>query len=220
MSKLFDKKDHAWELAQIDRAEQEAASQLTGFELARMEDVGRSALYRLSRSKLGPAVGAFEKLRSRSRMKLLKTVQLMNDLRQAMALFKACPHCKEDAKGLHACEAHRKIVRGSMLAVKYAGEDNMPTRLAQGRVWGDEEPVPAHERQLNEWEAWYYRDKRDGIWPGTMAYTGSVDDVAKLRQEYGSVDYKGWLQFIFEEEEISYGDFIAEKERLNAANCA
>jgi hypothetical protein len=226
MSKLFDKLDHVWELAQIDQAEIEAAhghegpdgqrtGQLTGFQLARLEGVGRSDRYRLAKSKVGPAVGQFETLRRRSRMKLLKTGQLMADLRYAMSLFKACPKCVL-VEGQHrACEAHRKIVRTAMLAVKYAGEDNMATRLAQGRVWGEEDPTERHS-SLNEWEQWYLKDKREGVWPGTHAYTGSATNLDWLKREYGSLDYRGWLAMMLEEEEIPLREYECEKARLNA----
>jgi len=135
----------------------------------------------------------------------------MADLRGAMSLFRACPHCFEEDGRRRACDAHKAIVNAAMLAVKWAGEDNMATRLAQGRVWGDEEPRTAEDRHLNEWERWYYRDKKEGIWPG---------DATWAKREFGDLGYRGWLQFIFEEEEISYADYVGEKERLDAANCA
>lgn len=216
MSKLFDKIDHAWELDQINRAEQEAQSLLTGFELARLENVGRSDLFRIQRSKVGPAVGQFEKLRRASRMKLLKTGQLMQDARWANSQIKACSHCHLDADGRHRlCNQHKDF--GIVFKrLKWAGEDNMATRLAQpGRVWGDEDPLE-HQGGLNEWESWYNRDKKEGVWPGTHAYTGSQQDVENLRREYGSLDYRGWLQFLLEEEEIPYSEYLKEKERLNA----
>lgn len=217
MGKLFDRTDHIWEMAQIDRAEQEASNNLTGLQLVQLEGVGRSDKLRLERSKTGAAVGYFEKLRRASRMKLLKTGQLMSDLRVAMALFKACPYCSETQGKLRICQVHKKQVNGAMMAVKWAGEENMATRLAQpGRVWGDEEPTSQAERGLNHWEQWYYNDKKEGVWPGTLAYTGSQQDVDNLRKEYGSLDYRGWLQFIFEEEEIPYEEFLREKARLSA----
>ena len=90
--------------------------------------------------------------------------------------------------------------------LKWAGEDNMPTRLAQGRVWGDEEPKTAEERSLNEWEQMYYRDRREGSWPWVSA-TWS-------KREYGDLGYRGWLEFLYEEGEMPYPDYLAEKARL------
>lgn len=211
MGKLFDRTDHLWEMDQINFAEQDANATLTGFQLARLDDIGRSDRFRLERSKTGGGVGAFEKLRRQSRMKLLKTGQLMSDLRVAMAIFRACAHCTEQAGRRRPCGQHKARINGCLLAVKYAGEDNMPTRLAQGRVWGDDEPIPIEEKALNEWEQWYYRDRKEGIWPG---------DAAWAKREFGSLGYRGWLQMLFEESEIGYADFVAEKARINAANCA
>lgn len=207
MSKLFDKIDHAWELAQIDRAEQQASGSMTGFELARLDDVGQSERYRLMRSKTGSPSGNFQKLRARSRMKLLKTGQLMSDLRRAMSIARGCPKCDVDGEKTRTCDAHRSMVRGCIMAVKYAGEDNMPTRLAQGRVWGDEERLPAEERGLNKWEKWYYEDRRAGIWPG---------DATWAKREFGSLDYRGWLEMVKEESEIPYEEYLSEKRRLSA----
>src|SRR5258707_1346954 len=100
MSKLFDRTDCAWELDQIDRAEQEAQRTLNGFQLAAMDSAGRSERLRGMRGS-SRNTGVWEKERVATRMKLLKTGQLMSDLRVAMALFKACPHCTESAGKRH-----------------------------------------------------------------------------------------------------------------------
>jgi hypothetical protein len=204
LTKLFDQKDLEWELAQIDLFEQQTSATLTGFEVARLDGVGQSDRYRLMRSKTGVDLGELAKLRRRSRMKLLKSGQLMADARYANAVIRACARCVEGEKRRY-CEAHRSF--GIVFKrLKWAGEDNMPTRLAQGRVWGDEEPKTAEERSLNEWEQMYYRDRREGSWPWVSA-TWS-------KREYGDLGYRGWLEFIHEEGEMPYPEYVAEKARL------
>lgn len=215
MSKLFDRLDHEWELAQIDKAEQQVGTQLTGFQLASLEQVGRSDRYRLAKSKVGPAVGYFEKLRRASRMKLLRTGQLMSDLRKAVAICKACPGCSEtESGGWRCCEKHATFFKGYtdaqgkrqpgvFMAVKWAGEDNMQTRLAQGRVWGEDEAELTRDGSLNRFEKWYSDDKRDGQWTGLDAKRYDVPFT-----------YLGWLEARLEDEEITFPEFSAEKARL------
>lgn len=227
MGKLFDRLDHEWELVQIDKTEQQVgaihcpaharfesfctacaeadSTQLTGFQIATLEQVGRSDRYRLAKSKVGPAVGYFEKLRRASRMKLLQTGSLMSDLRAIRAICKACPKCYEDETGLtKGCELHRKRLYKVMKAIKYAGEANMGTRLAQGRVWGeDEAELTRDDRGLNKFEKWYSDDKRDGQWTGLDAKRYDVPFT-----------YLGWLEARLEDEEITFPEFSAEKARL------
>lgn len=222
MSKLFDRQDHEWELAQIDAAEQEAQRSLSGFQLALLD--GKSSTLKNKEGKRVTTYrsNVFDRLRLRSRMKLLRTSTLMADLKAAFALRRACPHClevpkKEGGTTWRYCNVHAPIVRKAIMAVKYAGEENLETRLAQGRVWGEDE-LSAHEDHTNEWERWYLDDRREGVWPGTKAYTGTQADLQKLKEEYGDLGYLGWLNMLADNEEISHSDLVAEKARFSNAS--
>lgn len=223
MSKLFDRIDHEWEMKQIDEAEQLASRTLSGFGMAALDGSQRQIRGKEGTLKSVGQRSEWDRLRARSRMKLLKTGQLMADLRFARGLFKACPKCHTNADGKErACDAHKSILRKTMMAVKYAGEDNMQTRLAQGRVWGDDDAVATEDRGLNQWEQTYREDQRKGIWPGTPLWStkcaqkgkNPADELARMKEQYGSLGYPGWLEMLFQIDEITSEEYRAEKARL------
>jgi hypothetical protein len=189
MGKLYDKRDCEFDLAQIDKLEQEVSSQV----LAGTFDALKVPL----------TVALFEKERVRCRMEVLRSGSLVRDLRGALALFRACPHCTTNALGKQRpCGAHAAIVGKAKRAIHYAVEDNQAKRAANGTTRDADE---THDGALNEWETWYYADRRNGVWPG---------DVAYVREQYGSADYRGWLTMLLQEEEIPYAVYHSELVRL------
>lgn len=198
MGKLYDKQDMEFDVAQIDKLEQENSAQIA------------NGTFPALKARL--AADLFEKSRMRCKMTMLRSFQLLADLRGALALFKKCPHCVEASGKQKPCNAHRDIVQGAKKAVFWAGEENLARRATLGISLADDEPTPGADEPanpLNEWETWYYSDRRNGVWPGDAAYA-----VA----QYGSADYRGWLQMLLEEEEIPLEAFHTEQERLRGAH--
>lgn len=231
MSKLFDQRDYDWEIAEIGKAEQRAgtlgtctehdgehsraddckgwefARLISGFAMARLDGARRQIRGKEGSLKSVGEHSEWDKLRARSRMKLLRSGQLMSDLRGMKALCKRCPGCSIGEDGnIKGCDTHRSMLRKCIMAVKYAGEENMPTRLAQGRVWGDDEAEAREANPLNAWERWYSDDKKAGQWTSRDAKRYDVD-----------WNYLGWLEARLEDEEITFPEYVAEKERIREA---
>lgn len=191
MGKLYDRRDLEHDLEDIDRCEQENSQQI--------------AAGTFPGFKAGAANRIFDEERQRAKMRLLRTSQLVSDLRFALALWRGCPKCYTDAQGKQrGCKAHAFILRRAKNAIHWATQDNLAKRISSGRERPDEQ---AHDGSCNKWEQWYFRDKREGAWPvgGDSAWT---------KEQYGALDYRGWLQMLFEEEEITYPELAAEKARL------
>lgn len=192
MGKLYDKRDLEFDLDTIERMQQETSRQILAGTFPAMKARQLDEL--------------FEKERQRSKMQLLRTSQLVADLRSALGVFHACPHCATSSDGKQrACKAHAAFLTRAKRAIHWAAQDNLARRDAAGVSRGDDEAAAAHNGELNEWEAWYYSDRREGVWPGDTNYNLA---------QYGSLDYRGWLAMLLEEEEISYEDYTKEMQRL------
>lgn len=196
MGKLYDRKDMEFELQLLDQTEQELSGKILRGEFDPL------------RSK--QATELIDKQRSRCRMNLLRSGQLMRDLRYALSVFNRCPSCFTDAeKKRRPCPQHKVLVKKASSAVYWAGLDNAPLRAAQGRPEDGEDF--AHDGACNEWEQWYFRDLREKVWPGQ-----TQDERDYNKNEYGSIDYRGWLAMLLENEELSYAAYQSELARLRA----
>lgn len=202
MGKLYDRRDMEFDLGVIDRLEQETSQQILAGTLSALK------------SKL--IIDLFDKERQKCKMQLLRTSQLVADLRSALALFRACPHCVTNAAGKQRpCDAHKAILGRAKRAVKFAADENLARRAANGQMRPGDEVF--HDGAPNRWEAWYWADRKVGVWPGTHAWTGTQSDLDKMREQYDSLDYRGWLKMLLQEEEISYPEYCLEMERLRGA---
>lgn len=203
MGKLYDRGDLRYDLDEIDKLEQGISQQI----LAGTFPAQKST----------QAIELCDKERTRCKMRLLRSGALMRDLRAALKLFNACPHCfTDEATGKqHACGAHKESLSKAKQAIHFAIEENTARRLAAGRTRPDEDGEV--EGNLNEYETWYFSDRREGIWPGSPAFPLDQETVRKYKEQYGSLDYRGWLQMLLQEEEIPYPCYVAELERLRGA---
>jgi hypothetical protein len=175
--------------------------------------------HRLSRYVVAGTLGAFEvqKLqqeidaeRQACNMRLLRTGQLIADMNYAKRTVKRCPHCHEDQKGkMRCCVAHRALWHRAIMSIKWAAEENLARRASLGQMRSED---PEHEGSCNKWEQLYFEDKRNKVWPGQ-----SRDELAYNKEQFGSLDYRGWLHMMrHSAEEISEQDFRTELERLKA----
>lgn len=192
LGKLYDQVDKNWDIKLLDAMELDisryiAAGTLSAFEAKGLQD-------------------DIDKQRKRCQMLLLRTGQLISDMAYAKRVCKACPHCLETTKGMKACVAHRPIWRKATLAIKYAAEENLGRRAASGQPPRVE---TTHSGELNKWEEWYFRDKRDKVWPGR-----TPELLAKNKEMFERLDYRGWLNMMRYEEEIPESEFQAELVRL------
>jgi len=193
VGKLYDKRDMAFDLDCIDRMEQANSQQILAGTFPAM--------------KAKEALELFAAERQHCKMLYLRSKQLVADLRNALRMFRNCPRCFEDAAGKQkACSAHFHILRAAKRAVHYAVEDNLARRNASGQQRSDEE---IHDGSLNEWETWYYKDRRTGCWPGSNA-----DMVAYNQEHFDTLDYRGWLRMMLFNEEIPLEDYVKEQKRL------
>lgn len=190
MGKLYDKQDMEYDLACIDKLEQGISQQII------------AGTFPALRAK--QATDECEKERQRCKMKLLRSGQLVADLRGAMALFRACPHCYEAGGKQHPCDAHKLLVNKAKRAIKFAVDDNEARRGAMGQTRNDE-----HNSECNEWETWYWADKRNHVWPGN-----TPEELAYNKEQFDRLDYRGWLNMLYFNEEMSYDEFRGELARL------
>jgi hypothetical protein len=159
------------------------------------------------------AVELLDKERQVCKMRLLRSSQLIGDLRYALGRFRACPHCQMVGGKQRPCGAHKLQLLKAKRAIHWAAEDNLARRAAAGTMRPDDEGE-LHDGAPNEWEAWYFADRRLGIWPGTKDSTFTQSELARMKEQYGSLDYRGWLQMLLEEEEITLPAYTTELSRL------
>lgn len=198
MGKLYDKRDLEFDLGVIDKLEQQTSAEILAgtFPALKASEVSR----------------IFDEERQHCKMKRLRSTQLVADLRGALAIWRACPHCTTDAAGRQrGCKAHNLILRRAKSAIHWAAEDNLQRRINSGQQREDDAP---HDGACNKWESWYFKDRREGIWPGTLAHTYNGPELDKLREQYGSLDYRGWLRFVYENEEMTHPEYASELRRL------
>lgn len=200
MGKLYDRRDRDWEYAELDRME---------------SDISRFVLEGTIDPMAVPGlVEDFRKTRQACNMKLLKSGQLMRDLRAAERSFNRVPSesnkfrfsiCKKAVywagkSNLERRAAANQLRPGDVLVESITGADNRPSN---GRPEGD--------GFCNAWERWYLSDLKTGIWPGL-----TVDERRENELDYG-LGYKGWLRMLRFHEEIEQGDFESELARLSGA---
>jgi len=211
MGKLYDKRDLAFDLGRIDTLEQQlhkkiANGVLSAFVLSTplesFDSNGKLVVVTVRDS--------FDKERQSCRMRLLQSGQLIRDLRYALGCFNRCPRCHMNEKGQRKwCESHYKM-RFILRRIHDAVEENKALRALQGRSDDEEE---LHSTELSKWESWYWSDRREGIWPGSKAYSGTQSDLEKLKEDWGSLDYSGWLRMLLANEEIPQAEFNSEQAR-------
>lgn len=170
----------------------------------------------------------------KERFKLLRTGQLLANLKAWEAIFKACPNCHQEVSRKdkdktidRPCTEHEEGYRKSRSDVWWAGERNVADREARGQKRHDETPAPAVTGQdeaflksvgiagladepqnpLNKWEMAYQRDKAEGAWPLT---------VKEQRLYDVENSYKGWLNKLLQDEELTEKEYLDELQRLRA----
>lgn len=181
MGKLYDQRDLEFDLDMLDKMEQGLSADIVAGTISGFAVRG--------------LVSQFDKERRVCRMKLLNSGALMRDLRHAERLANACP-----------CPHHKRQFGLLCKRAKAMAEENEARRATLGIVRTDD--AATHDGACNQWETWYFSDKREGVWPGDAAYA--------LR-EYGNLGYRGWLQMLLENEEIPQADYAAELRRLGGA---
>lgn len=213
MGKLYDRKDLEYELNLVDRAEQEAQRKLTPFMLAKLDGKGITETRTIQHGKdtglIHTVNVSWDSLRKSCRMKLLKTGQLMSDWNYCLGQFNGCPRCHYDAQGKRkACPQHAGMLRIAGMRLKEAADANEQLRREQGRTWGDDEDT--HDGSCNNLEQWYFKDRREEVWPGK-----TTDARQYNLEQFGSLDYKGWLQMMrYDAEEITEQQYRMELARL------
>lgn len=232
MGRLYDKQDLVWNTNYWNRREQEFNASLTGDYAQNAADLNRIVTFsapprvkgddgRWLNDDVRPSrhltlKEAFELERKRERFKLLRSGQLLHNLDVWEKLFKACSKCyvgwsRGKTKNM-PCPEHEEGYRKAKSDVYWAGENNIAERNLRGqhRV---ETPAPSQEvleglpastgtNELNKWETWYQRDKAEGNWPAD-AKTYDVDP-----------DYKGWLNMLLQNEEMTEHEYLTELGRL------
>lgn len=202
MGKLYDRRDRDYELGVIDQLESHLSSQV----LAGTID----ALH------VPETVELFLRSRQACNMKLLRSGQLMRDLRAAERSFNRVPS-----------ESNKFRFSLCKKAVYWAGKENLERRASEGQLrpgdvvensteanWGTREGKSAipvgtgHDGSCNMWEKWYLSDLREGIWPGL-----TTDERRENDLDYGQ-GYMGWLRMLKFNEEIEERDFRSELARL------
>jgi hypothetical protein len=111
------------------------------------------------------------------------------------------------------CIAHAEGLTKAKSAVFWAGEHNISERntrgqhRAEGVVTAKEAleglPESSGDNPLNKWESLYQRDKSNGAWL-----------VADARLYDTTHDYKGWLEMLLQNEEITEADYLEELRRM------
>lgn len=147
--------------------------------------------------------------------KLMKTGQLIGNLKAWETIFKACPNCyvriyRRKEFDL-PCDEHAFGYRKAKSDVWWAGEHNIEERDARGQVRAEGLETPMVNKDepqnpLNKWEVLYAEDKASGAWPGTNG------DMARYYEVEPT--YKGWLRMILEEEEMTETEYLGEMQRL------
>lgn len=205
MGKLYDRIDRDFDVERINRMEQQLSADIangvvSGMVLNEVTYVGRRSMQ---------IRDSFDALRKSFDMQLLASGNLMRDLRYALRTFDRCTRCHLDKNGKRKwCEAHFKM-RYILKNVHDAAEENLARRATLGIVHDDAD-APAEE--LNELETWYYSDRREGVWPGK-----TPEVLAYNKEQYGSLDYRGWLTMLLQEEEITFAAYENELARLREA---
>jgi hypothetical protein len=192
---LYDKRDLEHDLGEIDKLEQTVSRNIVDGTFDAMHAAQADSL--------------FEAERRRCKIRKLRSDQLISDLRVALALYRACPHCHDAPNGRQRpCGAHKAIVNGAKKAIHWATQDNLGRRAAAGTSRPDEDG-DASSGECNQWETWYYADRRAGIWPGETSAA-----IEYNKEHYDTLDYRGWLRMLLHEEEISLDEYQGEMARL------
>jgi hypothetical protein len=196
VGKLYDRRDLEFDLHAIDDLEAGISRQVLAGTFPAC--------------KVPETVRLFEKERQRCKMQLLRTGQLISDLTHAMRLFRMCPHCATTTGGKQLpCSTHKLIVHKAKQAVHFAAEDNLARRMAAGQMRSEDDDS-THDGSSNQWETLYWADRRNKVWPGQ-----SRDELEYNREQFGSLDYRGWLEMMrWSAEEISETEYSTELARL------
>jgi hypothetical protein len=235
MGRLYDRRDLEWNLNYWNRLESRLnadianglmpASTLNAIITYRGSSTPQPGWPRGKPDRHVALKDSFELERKRERMKLLRTGQLLRDLDYWRKAFLACKDCysTKTAEGKNkdvACDEHNEGLSGAKSAVYWAGEHNEEERAARGQIRPKEvstvlttedeaflkslgiSPSAEGENPLNKWESWYQRDKAAQSWPRDA----SQYDVTP--------DYKGWLNMLLQNEEMTEREYLAELQRL------
>lgn len=227
MGRLYDKKDLSFNLAYWDRREQQMHADIANgvLEPSFLDEIitetrdHKDPCHRGCGCKSYRVREGFDLERKRERMKLLRTGQLLSDLKCAQNNFDSCPHChleadhKRGKSKIVECDIHSPALKKAKSAVYWAGERNLAERNARGQIREDgvataQEaleglPQVSTGEELNRWESWYQRDKAEGVW---------TEETARL--EECPFSYKGWLEMLFCNEEMTQSEYLEEMERV------
>lgn len=230
MGRLYDKEDLAWNLKYWRTQET-----LLNMKIANGE-VDKSILNMTISypGREGPDGWAARHMRVRDKWdyeckreyyKLLKTGQLLGNLRAWEGIFKACSKCyvrvRKGKTFDEPCDEHSVGYRTAKSAVYWAGERNLAERNERGQVRAEGvvtaqealegvEPTIADRNEPqnppNKWEVQYATDKAEGMWPGPANERARIYEVEP--------NYKGWLRMLLEEEEMTETEYLQELQRL------
>lgn len=159
----------------------------------------------------------FDLQRKRERMKLLRTGSLLAELGMWRRKFLACKDCYStktpEGKNLDvACDEHNEGLSRAKSAVYWAGRHNEEERQERGQRRAEAPrtqlrpegiPETAGAQELNKWETQYQREKASGIWT-----------PADAKREDVETGYRGWLEFLWESDEMSEMEYLGELARL------
>lgn len=218
MGKLYNPRDLEFDLARIDRLEADAQRTLDPLKLAQLDGRCRTIENRDGKRSYRYSGSVFDTVRQSCKMQLLRTRQVIRDLAYARSVIQACGRCFTDADGnTRYCGPHRKYI-ALFRMVKMMGEENVAKRLSEGRP--AEDGTEERDGSLNKWEEWYFRDRLEGVWPGHMppVKEWTPDELGALKEQYGSLDYRGWLTMVLQEEEITAVEYSNELARLRGEN--
>lgn len=184
MGKLYDRHDLECDLDDLDALEQSAAQQI--------------AAGTLDALKAPAIVEMFDKERRRARMDLLRTGQIMSDLRAAEACFNRRPS-----------ETNKRRFTYCKRVAHWAGIENLRRRQVAGRLRPSDNLDGAVSQifreipnELTATEKRYLHDFREGNWP----YEGAALD--------GYVGYTGWLLWSFQRGKITHDEYTEAREAL------
>jgi hypothetical protein len=243
MGKLYDRRDLAWNTLYWQQQEQQwhraianghlpasVLDEVITYETAlriKTENVFQVDDKRPSRHMRRKDTWPYEI--QKERFKLLRTGQLLSNLKAWEAIFKACPKCYQETARVggkttdRPCADHEEGYKKAKSDVWWAGERNIEERAARGQVRTDDSPESQGQagletlqrvddpfgrtsittNPLNKWEARFQRDKAQDLWTERDARRYEVQP-----------DYRGWLRMLLEEEELTEKEYLDEVQRL------
>lgn len=225
MGRLYDKRDLAFNMDYWDRREQQLHADIAnglisaGFldqVITESREHAGEPCHKGCGCRSYRVREGFDLERKRERMKLLRTGSLLGDLSFAQSNFDKCPSCHMERRGTKTlareCPLHSPALKRAKSSIYWAGERNLEERNLRGQIRAEglqtaKIALEGLERsssgmELNHWEAWYQRDKAQGIWPNDA-------------ERYDcSPDYKGWLEMLFTNEEMTEAEYLEELGRV------